>query len=67
MVVVGGKDNKHKVQLKNKCVAIIFLYICCFYVILFQLVKCCNPKNKIKIIIIKVKVVKCGGSERVLK
>ena len=46
VVVVGAKDNKHKVLLKNKYVAIIFLYICCFCVILFQLVKCCNPKNK---------------------
>ena len=36
-----GDDNKHKVPLKNKQVAIMFLRIC---VILFQ-VKCCNPKN----------------------
>ena len=32
VVAVGGKDNKHKVLLKNKYVAIIFLYICCFCV-----------------------------------
>ena len=46
VVAVGSKDNKHKVLLKNKYVAIIFLYICCFCVILFQLVKCCNPKKQ---------------------
>ena len=46
MVVAVGwaEDNKNKVLLNTKHVAVIFLCLQCFCVILFQ-VTCYNPKN----------------------
>ena len=42
VVVIGSEDDKHKVSLKNKYVAIIFL---CFCVSLFQVMWSSNCEN----------------------